>query len=130
MLDKDRLKTELSVIYSRDDCKTLKGVLPLLKYLGRGKLEGTLIEIKKLVDIVLTTPTITSESERCFKTLKRIRTFLQNTLQQEHLTTLCMLAVEKQFISQIYNFNEKVVDKYFAKNGCNIQYDSSSESNR
>lgn len=125
MLDKDRLKTELSVLYSREDCGMFKGVLPLLKYLARDNMDGALKETRKLVDIVVTTPMITPESERCFKTLKRIRTFLGNTLQQERLTILCMLAVEKQFVSQIYNFNEKVVEKYFARKECKVPYESS-----
>jgi len=40
----------------------------------------------------------TAESERCFYTLKRIKTFLRNTMHQERLPALAMLSIEKNFI--------------------------------
>lgn len=124
VLDKSLLRTELNVLYSKEDFTKLEGALQVLKFLVRHNLEGTFKETRKLVDIVLTTPMLTSESERCFTTAKRIRTFLENTLHQERLTALSMLAIEKKFISQMYNFNEKVVDKYFARTQCKIPFES------
>lgn len=120
-LHKDRLRTELSVIYSRNDCRALSGVLPLLKFLIENHLEETLRETKKLLEIVITTPMSTTEAERCFSTLKRIKTFLRNSMTEERLTALSMLSVEKKFISQISNFNEKVIDKFASKKDRRIE---------
>ncbi|CAH1985998.1 unnamed protein product [Acanthoscelides obtectus] len=57
----------------------------------------------------------TSEAERKFSTLKRIKTFLRNSMTQDRLTTLSMLSIEKEFISTMENFNGKVIDKFAAK---------------
>ncbi|XP_018328999.1 zinc finger MYM-type protein 1 isoform X3 [Agrilus planipennis] len=111
-LEKERLRTELSVIYSRNDCKDLSGILPLLKFLIQNNLEETLREIKKLLEIIATTPMSTLEAERCFSTLKKIKTFLRNSVSQDRLTALSMLSIEKLFISKINSFNEKVIDKF------------------
>ncbi|CAH2005532.1 unnamed protein product [Acanthoscelides obtectus] len=93
-LEKSRLKTELSVIYARNDCRDLHGTLFLLKFLIQNSLEETLKETKKLLEIIVTTPMSTSEAERDFSTLKRIKTFLRNTMTQDRLTALSMLSIE------------------------------------
>ena len=111
-LDKERLRTELSVIYSRTDCRSLKGALPLLKFLIKNNLGDTLKETRKLLEIVITTPMTTSEAERCFSTLNRIKTFLRNSMTEDRLTSLSMLSIEKKFISEINNFNDKVITKF------------------
>ncbi|CAH2004849.1 unnamed protein product [Acanthoscelides obtectus] len=65
-LEKSRLKTELSVIYARNDCRDLHGTLSLFKFLIQNSLEETLKETKKLLEIIVTTPMSTSEAERKF----------------------------------------------------------------
>ncbi|CAH1996836.1 unnamed protein product [Acanthoscelides obtectus] len=57
----------------------------------------------------------TSEAERNFSTLKRIKTFLRNTMTQDRLTALSMLSIEKEFISTMENFNGKAIDKFAAQ---------------
>ncbi|CAH2021036.1 unnamed protein product [Acanthoscelides obtectus] len=54
-LEKSRLKTELSVIYARNDCRDLHGTLSLLKFLIQNSLGETLKETKKLLVIIVTT---------------------------------------------------------------------------
>ena len=111
-LDKERLRTELSVIYSTTNCRSLKGALPLLQFLIKNNLGDTLKETRKLLEIVITTPMTTSEAERCFSTLNRIKTFLRNSMTEDRLTSLSMLSIEKKFISEINNFNDKVITKF------------------
>ncbi|CAH2008113.1 unnamed protein product [Acanthoscelides obtectus] len=114
-LEKSRLNTELSVIYARNDCRDLHGTLSLLTFLIQNGLEETLKETKKLLEIIVTPPMSTSEAERNISTLKRIKTFLRNTITQDRRTALSMLSIEKGFISTMENFNGKVIDKYSAK---------------
>ena len=54
----------------------------------------------------------TAESERCFSTLKRIKTFLRNTMAQDRLNALAMLSMEKNLIQNIPDFNTKVIEKF------------------
>jgi hypothetical protein len=54
----------------------------------------------------------TSESERCFSTLKRLKTFLRNTMAQDHLNALAMLSIEKKLTRDIPDFNTRVIEKF------------------
>ena len=54
-----------------------------------------------------------AEAERCFSALKRIKTFLRATMLNERLTALAMISMENELISNMEDFNEKVI-QYFA----------------
>lgn len=45
----ERLKTELDVIYSRDDFRSLKGVISTINYIINNNMEGTFKEVFKLL---------------------------------------------------------------------------------
>lgn len=57
----------------------------------------------------------TAEAERCFSTLKRIKTFLRNSMGQERcLNDLGMLSMERELVLGLHDFNEKVIDRFAA----------------
>ncbi|XP_072384690.1 uncharacterized protein [Diabrotica undecimpunctata] len=114
-LDRERLKTELSVIYFRRDCRDINGAIPFLKFLIENDLTEPFQETVKLLQILITVPMSTAEAERCFSSLKRIKTFLRNSMTEDRLVALTMLSVEKTLIKEIPNFNEKVIDKFALK---------------
>lgn len=114
-IDKERLKTELSVIYSRADCRNIKGAVPFLKFLIENNLSGPFQETKNILDILITIPMTTAVAERSFSTLKRIKTVLRNSMTEDRLVALSMLSIEKKMISEIPNFNEKVIDVFASK---------------
>lgn len=114
-IDKERLKTELSVIYSRADCRSIKGAVPFLKFLIENNLSVPFQETKKVLEILVTIPMTTAEAERSFSTLKRIKTFLRNTMSEDRLVALSMLSIEKKLIQEISNFNDKVIEKFASK---------------
>ena len=82
------------------------------QFLQENNLESTFSEIVKLLKLIVTIPMTTSEAERCFSTLKRIKTFLRSSMTEERLTALAMLSIEKDFIRDIPDFNEAVIDKF------------------
>ena len=51
----------------------------------------------------------TSESERLFSTLKRIKTLLSSTMSEDGLNDLAMIAMEKK-MCQNKDINTKVID--------------------
>ncbi len=71
-------------------------------------LEEVFLETVALLKILITTPMTTAEAERCFSTLKRIKTFLRNSMTQERLNALAMLSMEKRLVTEITDFNQKV----------------------
>jgi hypothetical protein len=75
ILDSVKLKRELSVIYEREDMLRLNGILALLVFIIDNNLKTVLTETFNLVNIICTMPMSTSECERCFSILKRIKTF-------------------------------------------------------
>lgn len=111
-LEKERLKTELSVIYEREEFRSIQGLTPLLNFLRQHNLLDNFKETVKLLEILVTTPMTTAEAERCFSTLKRVKTFLRSTMCQERLNALAMLSVERDSVANIPNFNEKVIEHF------------------
>ena len=121
MIDKETIQTELRVFYSRSDMHGYFRLIDLLKFILENNLDGALSEITKLIKILLTIPMTTSEPERCFSTLKRLKTFLRSTMNQERLNALAMISTEKNFFNSHPNINEKVID-LFAQNKTRIYF--------
>ena len=114
-LDKNALQNELFVHYSREDLVDKKdSIITLLEKLVDNNLQSVFPNTVKLIKILITTPMISAEAERCFSTLKRIKSFLRATMLNERLSALAMIAIENKLISEMNNFNEKVIE-YFAK---------------
>ena len=72
-------------------------------------------EIAKALRILVTMPMTISETERCFSTLKLIKTYLRNRMGQDRLNALGMLSIEKRMVSEIPDFNKQVIDKFCKK---------------
>ena len=114
MLDQEKLKSELLLLYSRQDLYSSNKLLDLFCSLSSDELRQDVFpETIKLLKIVLTTPMTTAEPERCFSTLKRIKTFLRSTTGTDRLSALAMISIAEDMISEIKDFNRKVID-YFA----------------
>lgn len=114
-IDIPRLRTELQIIYMRKDFSKTSSASVLLQFIIENNLERTFSESLKLLKILVTIPMTSSEAERCFSTLKRVKTFLRSTMGEDRLTALAMLSIEKKLISDIDNFNERVIDKFAQK---------------
>lgn len=108
-IDAEKLRTELTVVYSRDDLRC-DGALPLLAFIVKNNVQEELSETCKLLDILCTTPMTSCECERCFSTLKRIKCFLRNTMGQDRLNALAILSIEKKLVQTTDNFDDKVIN--------------------
>jgi len=91
---------------------TLNGVIPTLKYITSNDMNETFREVLTLLKILITIPMTSSEAERCFSTLKRIKTCLRSTMGEERLNALTMINIENEMISNDANFNKKVIDMF------------------
>uniref|UniRef100_H3B3J6 DUF4371 domain-containing protein n=1 Tax=Latimeria chalumnae TaxID=7897 RepID=H3B3J6_LATCH len=112
MLNKGRLHTELSVIYGKPEFCGASGAMALFRLFLQNNLQDIFSETVKLLRILITTPMTAVESERCFSTLKRITTFLRNSMNQDRLNALAMLSMEKQLIQEIPDFNKRTIEKF------------------
>lgn len=86
-----KLKTELQILYNRSEFRTMAEAVSLLSFFKIENLSCTFSECVKLLKIIITVPMSRTESEMCFLTLKKIKTFLRNTKDQDRLSSLAML---------------------------------------
>ena len=112
VLNKSKLKIELSLIYRNDQFKNCGGAVALYQVIMVNNLQDTFSETVVLLNILITTPMTTAESERCFSTLKRIKTFLRSTMSEDRLNALAMLSMEKNLVKDIPDFNKRVIDRF------------------
>uniref|UniRef100_A0A096M8U2 HAT C-terminal dimerisation domain-containing protein n=1 Tax=Poecilia formosa TaxID=48698 RepID=A0A096M8U2_POEFO len=114
VLNRGKLKTELTLIYSKEEFKACCGAVGLLQLFMEKNLEEVFSETVTLLKILITTPMTTAEAERCFSTLKGIKTFLRNSMTQDRLNALAMLSMEKRLVTEMTDFNNKNVIEKFA----------------
>ncbi|XP_066967643.1 uncharacterized protein [Macrobrachium rosenbergii] len=117
MLEMSKLRIELLVLYKRGDlCKT-ESLVHLLFAINENHLQSTLSETVKLIKILLTTPMITAEPDRQLTTLARIQSFLQCSRVRDRLSALAMIFIEHEMVTEMKDFNEKVVDHFATSSG-------------
>jgi len=75
-------------------------------------MEDTFKEDFKLLKLLVVIPLTSSEAERSFSTLKRIKTCLRSTMCEERLNALTMLSTESCLINEDNSFNQKVIDEF------------------
>ncbi|XP_022167439.1 uncharacterized protein LOC111031697, partial [Myzus persicae] len=116
IFEENRLRNELSVIYSDKN----KHLPPhkLLDLIIKNNLQEIYSQFTKLCQLVLTIPATTASSERSMSTLKRIKSFLRNTMTNERLTNLSSLAIEKNLLGVMAKdptFVESIIDDFAKK---------------
>ncbi|XP_050066274.1 zinc finger MYM-type protein 1-like [Aphis gossypii] len=64
-------------------------------------------EVTKLIQLVLTIPATTASSERSMSTLKRIKSFLRNSMTNDRLSSLSTLAIKKKMLVDVHTTKKK-----------------------
>lgn len=85
--------------------------------LNENDMKDVFTESYKLFCLILTIPSTSCSVERSFSCLKRIKTYLRNSISQERLTALATISVEKSLLNDLMNtmpFYEDIVDKFGA----------------
>lgn len=106
---KEKLKSELSVIYKNYAFNEIQRLSELYNFIVENDLKESFTETFKALQITMTTPVATAEAERCFSTLNRVKTFLRNTIGQDRLDALAAFSIHKEVISTIPNFHTRVI---------------------
>ena len=57
--------------------------------------------MKKLIEIYLAIPVTSCPAERSFSTLKRLETWLRSTIEQERLSSLTLINIERELANEI-----------------------------
>lgn len=109
---REQVLSELEVLYSNKAFESLSTVLELRQFLQQSDLADCLPALSDIVQLILTIPVTSAESERSFSTLKRIKTYLRNTIGQERLNALTVLSVHKELFVKKTDFNQRVIDRF------------------
>ena len=110
-LDYETLKLE-AILAKRTLMKTaMECTIVVLKELS--PLKDAFPTLFRLIQTALTICVSTASCERTFSALKRIKTYLRSSMQEERLVDLAVLSVERG-ISQTLSL-EDVVDNFYAQ---------------
>ncbi|KAG7479691.1 hypothetical protein JOB18_032604 [Solea senegalensis] len=121
LLNKRKLKTELSVMYDYNEFRDCSDFLALLQFFTANNLQDTFSETVTLLKILITTPMTTPESQRSSSERARIKNFLSSTKAQDRLNALVMLSMEKNLVKEIPDFNHRVVERFASlEEGMNV----------
>lgn len=98
--DLPKLRSELSIIYLTEKFQK-PYVHDLFIYLKTTNLNENLSLTTKLVLLILTIPATNASAERLFSALKRIKTTSRNSQEQNRLSSLSMLSIEKKLLIEL-----------------------------
>ena len=105
--DLERLKTQLSML--QDVIKTcslsvkeVTNVRTIIEAMNESQIyKGMLLEVDRLLKLYLTFPVTTSTAERSFSSLRRIKTFLRNTMTSCRLNSLFLMYVHQDLTDSL-----------------------------
>ena len=69
--------------------------------LALGTTASLFSEVLKLLQMLYVIPATTATAERSFSSLRRIKSYLRNTMMSEHLNHMMLLYVHKHLIDQL-----------------------------
>ena len=105
----EQLMNELNMLNSVVKCAepgigrvtSLRTVIDIFSSSAHPNMKNVYRNIHTVIRLYLTVPLSNASAERSFSALRRIKTYLRNTLTQEHLNHLMMLNVHKQLTDNI-----------------------------
>lgn len=119
LFDGERLRSELSVFYADQELHSTSGKLcDTLAFFKSSGLDVAMPELYRLMCLVATVGATSAGVERSFSCLKRVKTFARNTIAQERLRNLGLIAVEKAMVKKLERdprWYDRVIDEFATK---------------
>ena len=95
----------------------------LFQQLGDQNLIQLLPEFSTALKIFAVLPVSSCEAERSFSSLRRLKTYLRNTMGQDRLTNLTLLHIERAMVSKVLKEDMKeMIDKFGKYKGRDSQF--------
>lgn len=112
-----RLQNELELLYGDTDYADT-GVLKALEIMRQNGIHQDVFqEVYKLCLLVVTLPSTSVSVERSFSCLKRIKTYLRNTISQQRLSSLANFSVHRDLLCKLQkqpDFLDDIIDRFAA----------------
>ncbi|XP_071739281.1 uncharacterized protein [Rutidosis leptorrhynchoides] len=112
--ERDHLKRELDVYYEvvrRDDrFLNLKGLADLARLMVDTEKHISFHYVYRLLKLTLVLPVATATVERCFSTMKLVKSDLRNRMNDEYLNWCLLGAIEREALTSVTD--EEVMDRF------------------
>ena len=77
-------------------------------------------EFAKALKILAMIPATSCSAERSFSSLRRLKTYLRNSMGQERLSSLALLHIEREYVNKVLNEDmTKMIDVFGQRSGRN-----------
>lgn len=94
--DFDQLKTQLSLLYNLLDGEKIDSVKQFAEWLKESSSRPFLGQVERLIKLLLTLPATNASSERTFSALKRVKSYLRNSMGQQRLNSCMLLHIYRE----------------------------------
>jgi len=94
----------------------------MFKKLTENDLIQLMPELSKALKIFAILPVSSCEAERSFSSLRRLKTYLRNTMGQERLSSLALMHIERKTVNQVMREDMKTMIDKFGRNKRNAQF--------
>lgn len=112
--DIDVIDLENELVQFKEMCKSSTNIvqnpIKMLEFLIETNTVSTFSNVETLLRIYLSIPISNASGERSFSTLKRVKSYLRNSINQENLSSLALLNVENEVLENI-DSNE-IINKF------------------
>ena len=77
-------------------------------------------EFAKALKILAVIPATSCSAERSFSSLRRLKTYLRNSMGQERLSSLALLHIEREYVNKVLKEDmTKMIDVFGQRSGRN-----------
>ena len=77
-------------------------------------------EFAKALKILAVIPATSCSAERSFSSLRRLKTYLRNSMGQERLSSLALLHIERKYVNKVLKEDmAKMIDVFGQRSGRN-----------
>ena len=77
-------------------------------------------EFAKALKILAMIPATSCSAERSFSSLRRLKTYLRNSMGQERLSSLALLHIEREYVNKVLKEDmTKMIDVFGQRSGRN-----------
>ena len=111
------LESQLIFIYKDTDFHK-ESPVALLQFIYNFNLEASIPEVVKLLKLNASIAVSSASVERSFSCLKRVKTYLRNTMGQGRLGSLCRISTHKNILKELEDQNlltDLVIEKFIRK---------------
>jgi hypothetical protein len=125
MVDFDKLEEELeawnkAIEIELKKKKAKNEVSSIVKIFVEQNMVRDYFEIETLLRVYLAIPVTSVTAERCFSSMKRIKTYLRNSMGQTRLSSLAIIHIEKELASLISL--KRVIDQFASLSNRKLQF--------